>query len=287
MTTPDAEVHVLEPYRVRRASIHAAPPSPASSVDARRELRLAAVSADASGTTEINLSSLWRQLARGTSRVVDGFFSEDHCYLLVCLKTEAAEAGPTEARRMAILEAVLNAGQQTSVAIDLELAPSTVAMSARLALESFGVSCKPSRAHPILMLAVWAANESMAARARCSTLIGQDDRELRVIAVSRPERCLPAGLPSAERAIIRCLVEGLCHEEIARRRGTSSRTIANQIGAVFRRLQLSGRNELVQRLFFEQSLHLQAAQPIIQTLIAPSATDPSLAAGREAARRSA
>ena len=287
MSTPNANVHVLEQYRARQEPFFAVNPPATSYFEAREALRLAAVAADASATTEIGLALLWRQLARGTSRVVDGFLSQDRCYLVLSLKTEGAEATPIEARRMDILEAVLNAARQKNVAIDLDLAPSTVAMSARLALKSLGVNSKPSRAHPLLMLAVWAVNESAATFARYSTLVARDDRELSVIAVPRPDRCLGAELPSAELAVIRCLVEGLSHGEIARLRGTSTRTIANQIGAVFRRLHVSGRNELVQRLFREQSLLRRASQPLKETLIPSRATESPNSSALHAARRSA
>ncbi len=49
--------------------------------------------------------------------------------------------------------------------------------------------------------------------------------------------------------MIRSLLEGHSYQEIARRRGTSQRTIANQIAAVFHRMAVSNRNELVHRLF--------------------------------------
>jgi DNA-binding NarL/FixJ family response regulator len=52
-------------------------------------------------------------------------------------------------------------------------------------------------------------------------------------------------------SVLRSLVEGNCYLDIARARGTSTRTIANQISMVFRRLRVSGRNELVQRLFID------------------------------------
>ena len=299
MSTPNANVHVLEQYRARQEPFFAVNPPATSYFEAREALRLAAVAADASATTEIGLALLWRQLARGTSRVVDGFLSQDRCYLVLSLKTEGAEATPIEARRMDILEAVLNAARQKNVAIDLDLAPSTVAMSARLALKSLGVNSKPSRAHPLLMLAVWAVNESAATFARYSTLVARDDRESLLgwlrsqcyqgfeIDMPRPDRCLGAELPSAELAVIRCLVEGLSHGEIARLRGTSTRTIANQIGAVFRRLHVSGRNELVQRLFREQSLLRRASQPLKETLIPSRATESPNSSALHAARRSA
>jgi DNA-binding CsgD family transcriptional regulator len=73
-------------------------------------------------------------------------------------------------------------------------------------------------------------------------------------------------LPAAELAVIRQLVEGHSYAEIAAERGTSTRTIANQITAVFRRLRVSGRNELVQRLFLDQDQNPRVSAQITQTL---------------------
>jgi DNA-binding NarL/FixJ family response regulator len=94
--------------------------------------------------------------------------------------------------------------------------------------------------------------------AKRSSFAAREGRELLVVSVPRPDLQLQGLLPSAELAVIRRLVEGLSYVEIARARGTSTRTIANQITAVFRRLHVSGRNELVQRLFSEEGLDLRA-----------------------------
>jgi DNA-binding CsgD family transcriptional regulator len=52
-------------------------------------------------------------------------------------------------------------------------------------------------------------------------------------------------LSTAEFEVLSHFVEGLTYEQIARERGRSSRTIANQISAVFRKLRVSGRRELL------------------------------------------
>jgi DNA-binding NarL/FixJ family response regulator len=286
MLAPNAEFHVLEPYRAKLGKVRAVAARAAVSVEARDALRISAIAADASATTDINLSLLWRELARGTSTVVDDFFFEDRCYLVLALKTDV-DASPLEGRRLEILEAVLGGLRQKNIAIDLQLAPSTVALNSRLALESLGLSCKPSRAHPLLMLAARAVTEPTVALAKCSAFVGDDDRELRVIAVSRPDRTLQEVLPAAELAVIRSLVEGLSYQEIARRRGTSTRTIANQISAVFRRLRVSGRNELVQRLFFDDVSEQASPKVLSETLVPPTVADPKGPAGSEGARRSA
>jgi DNA-binding NarL/FixJ family response regulator len=283
MITPTSPVSALGSNRAERPSRRGTAANAASATAAPDALRLAAMAIDASSTTEFSLSLLWRELSRGISRVVDGFFSDMRCYLVLSLKTNAS-ATPIEGRRLEILEAVLAGLRQKNIAMELTLAPSTVALNSRLALESLGVVGKPSRAHPLLMLSARAAAEPALMLARCSTLAGPDASELRVISRPRPDLALTPVLPAAEMAVIRSLVEGRSYREIARERGTSTRTVANQISAVFRRLRVSGRNELVQRLFFDDALG--TFEPPRDTPVPPSNAGHVLAT-LESARRSA
>ena len=78
------------------------------------------------------------------------------------------------------------------------------------------------------------------------------DRQYRVLSIPRPEEPWRAGLPAAEFEVVQSLVEGLSYRDIAEGRDTSVRTVANQISAVFRRLQVSGRNVLLERSFLDQ-----------------------------------
>ena len=284
MTTLNAVVRVLEPYRARRDKVHASAPRAFTSLEVEHALRLAAMAADAHATSELSLAALWRDLARGRHSVVDGFFSEERCYLILSTTLDNGTL-PVEGRRLEILELVLKGMRQKNIAIDLVLAPSTVALNSKLALEGLGVAGKPSRAHPLLMLAARAATEPVVARATAASFVAHDGRELCVIGIGRPDRSLGRVLPTAELAVIRSLVEGLAYEEIARRRGTSTRTIANQISAVFRRLRVSGRNELVQLLFFDETLGKPLTKPA--RTLAPRAKNPKHPAPLGSARRSA
>ncbi len=56
---------------------------------------------------------------------------------------------------------------------------------------------------------------------------------------------LVADLTDAERDVCACIVAGDGYAAIATRRGTSVRTVANQVQVVFRKLGVSTRNELV------------------------------------------
>jgi DNA-binding NarL/FixJ family response regulator len=211
------------------------------------DLGRAAVLADERASVSLALSLLWRELSLGLCKIVDSFFTSTRCYLVT-----APALGPAvalEGRRLEILEAVLCGDGQKRIAIELGLAPSTVALNARLALSALGISARPSRAHPLLMLSAKAASMPRLHATGALSFLQRGDSVFRVVSIPRPEAGLARLLPPAELAVVRSLVEGAAYQEIALQRGTSTRTIANQITAVFRRLKVSGRSELLLRLF--------------------------------------
>ncbi|MBI2375097.1 MAG: helix-turn-helix transcriptional regulator [Deltaproteobacteria bacterium] len=57
-------------------------------------------------------------------------------------------------------------------------------------------------------------------------------------------------LSRAEREIVGFVVEGRSNQQIGRARGTSARTIANQLARTYRKLGVGSRRELVARLAF-------------------------------------
>jgi DNA-binding CsgD family transcriptional regulator len=54
------------------------------------------------------------------------------------------------------------------------------------------------------------------------------------------------GLTLAESDVVALLSSGSSNREIAAHRGTSVRTVSNQLAAIFKKLGLSSRNELVE-----------------------------------------
>jgi DNA-binding NarL/FixJ family response regulator len=54
-------------------------------------------------------------------------------------------------------------------------------------------------------------------------------------------------LSVAEREIVRALVEGRSNKEIANERGTSHRTVTNQLRSIYDKLGVTGRIDLVRR----------------------------------------
>jgi DNA-binding NarL/FixJ family response regulator len=242
-----------------------------------------AVAADAASSMEISLALLWKELTRGVCRVVQSFFTEQRCFVIVAASDPSSAESPT-GRRLEILESVLCGVGQKHIAIDLCLAPSTVALNARLGLASLGVEGRPSRVHPLLMLAAKASCDHDVAFTGGLSFVNHEGLDLRVIAVPRPDRRLAEVLPPAELAVVRSLVEGTSYQEIAHGRGTSTRTIANQITAVFRRMRVSGRNELLLRLFFAEGLGRGALPASLnETLVPPASESTSGVSARRSA----
>lgn len=70
-------------------------------------------------------------------------------------------------------------------------------------------------------------------------------RELAVLSFPLPPAVLPRTLTHAEREVLALLLDGQKNSAIAEARGTSARTVANQIQAIFKKLGVSSRSELV------------------------------------------
>lgn len=197
--------------------------------------------------TPIDLRVVWRRLVDGDEVVLETSFTDSHCALLLAPR-QGSRPRPCE-RQQAVLDAVLRGVGQKRVALELALSPSTVASNARLALERLGVSGRPSRVHPLLMLAASAATCPRVQIPSVETPVVREGELARLVVVPRPDLSLRGMLPRAEQEVVKRLVEGRCYAEISRWRGTSFRTTANQIAGAFRRLGVSGRSELIQRLF--------------------------------------
>jgi DNA-binding CsgD family transcriptional regulator len=213
-------------------------------------LRWSAISADQASVDEVSLSSVWSELTSGESVVVDSFLTEDRCYLIL---NRGAGERPVAwrkpcARRVHILERTLLEGNQKGVAIDLGLAPSTVALLTKQCLKSLGLACTPSRVPPHLVMAAHAARRAREHHPARSCELHDAHASYRVVSVARPDFRLASLLTPAEFLVARLLVEGKSHAEIAARRRTTLRTVANQLAAAFHRLGVSGRLDLLGQL---------------------------------------
>jgi DNA-binding NarL/FixJ family response regulator len=75
-----------------------------------------------------------------------------------------------------------------------------------------------------------------------------DGTELFLLGTPSLADCLPDDLTRAEKDVAALVLEGMSNREIAKVRGTSVRTIANQVAAIFRKLKVTARVELSQAI---------------------------------------
>ncbi|MGE0784110.1 MAG: helix-turn-helix transcriptional regulator [Sandaracinaceae bacterium] len=71
--------------------------------------------------------------------------------------------------------------------------------------------------------------------------VALDGHEYLVIGVPLVDESRADPLTSAEREVAQLAVRGLSNREIAETRGTSIPTVVNQLGAIYRKLGVSGR----------------------------------------------
>jgi DNA-binding NarL/FixJ family response regulator len=208
-----------------------------------------AIAADQQRLIEVDLRLIWRELVQGTTVVIGEFHGPKRCGLVLSALQGGPEiVNPLEGRLRRVLESILSGCEQKVVAMELNLAASTIALSGRVALMRLGARVKPSRAHSVLTLAATAAVRKVLVPASVSYFT-RHGVNLQVIGLPRADLALVGQIPRAELDVVRALVEGRTYAEIARVRGTSPRTVANQVGGAFKRLQVSGRGQLLQRLF--------------------------------------
>lgn len=208
----------------------------------------------AMGTPVLDMAKLWDDLVQGRVRIVESFSSEERSYLALSL-------GPSDMRRppesyFRLLERVLRGVPQKAAAIDSDIAASTVAAACRQCLAFMGLSCLPSKVPPLLCLIAHAARDpKLATQARVCEL-EHPPGAFRTLAAPRLERSMSRRFSPAQSQVLGLLLEGKSYAEIARQRGTSPRTIANQIAAVMGALRVSGRNGLISELIYAS--HAQA-----------------------------
>jgi DNA-binding CsgD family transcriptional regulator len=202
-----------------------------------------------SPTEWLTLARLWRDLTSGRQTVVASFFADEQCHLLVTSRRRAAPRSfELTPRNRRILERMLLGTGQKALGIDFGLSASMVALILRQCLEFMGLSCLPSRVPPLLVKAACAAEHpSLALEARASRIAFEGTYNV-LVSADRPDARLARLLSPAQYAVTRLVVEGKSHADIAAERRASLRTVANQLGAVFRRLRVSGRSELLARL---------------------------------------
>jgi DNA-binding NarL/FixJ family response regulator len=147
-------------------------------------------------------------------------------------------------RNRKILEHVVLGGSPKAIAMDLNLAGSTIACVIKQALGALGVGS--TRVPLGLAILVHAARGLPAAEMDRRTGFVCQGVECEIFSAPLPS--LTGVLSPAVREVVCLHAQGHSHARIAARRRTSQRTVANQLATAFIRLGVSGRSGLLEYL---------------------------------------
>ncbi|HYO96061.1 MAG TPA: LuxR C-terminal-related transcriptional regulator [Polyangiaceae bacterium] len=213
------------------------------------EIRSIALAADALSQEVGKPVNPWAELAQGSQKLLGSFSTSERHYLVTVHTTRASNAvTPTTSANVELLEDVIMAGSQKAIAMERGLSPSTVTAKARQALGFIGLSAAPSYIPPLIIILVTATRTGRQLTGARQTVFCFQERKWVVFSVPRPDLKMQSLQPPAEWQVMQMLVEGRPYAEMAIQRRSSKRTIANQVAASFRRLQVSGRTDLVRVL---------------------------------------
>jgi DNA-binding NarL/FixJ family response regulator len=252
---PSDDVRIARPFESEAArnlvphlnarSLEEALPSP------NEALRRFAQASDAQQSDPFNVSILWHGLCDGIWKFVDTFSSQTRCYAIL---REQRVPRPPEPRLLTMLALTMSGHSRKVLAFDLNLSLSTISGGVQGCLRSMGLECRHAPALLIMAASSAQQQRSAASAWRFSRLQLGADQYL-VVSAHRPDLAFPSPLSEAEASVVRDLVGGLSYAAIAEKRSKSVRTIANQIAAAFRKLGVSGRQALMERLIaYDQSL---------------------------------
>ena len=181
----------------------------------------------------------WRGLVAGRWSLVDRFESDGKRYIAAVENEPEAHDPRGLSRREFQVAERLGLGRSTKeIAYELGISLSAVSMAIGSARRKLGLG---SRAE----LAAFFAPGGIRARL-AETQIGGE----RMLVGSHPllDESTLASLSPAEREIALALVAGSTTADVAERRGTAERTVANQIASIFDKLGIHSRIELAARL---------------------------------------
>lgn len=191
------------------------------------------------------LADWWQPLMRGVYALVGHFFSPLRCYAILQRRRRAQPLTPPQGE---LLRRLVLGDQQKSIALDLGISVTAVSLRAQRCVQRLGLTGRAAWL-PLFVVAAGIAFHAcppkrLSARTLRRVVSGE---EVEVCSFTRPDLLIPA-LCESESEVARLLVEGLSQSQIAERRGTSLRTAGNQIGALFGKLGVKGRVELIHSL---------------------------------------
>lgn len=222
---------------------------------------LSSPDAVAAQPSALDARELWASLRSRKESIFASSCTETECQLELC---RSSKPRPLDEQLSRVLELALRGHSQKFIGLELGRAPSTIALRLRRALESMGIRTG-SAAMPTALVYI-----AQVAWGTVPQLLGNiapvpGKPAHRLISLRRPDPRALEVLSPAEVEVVALLVEGKVRKQIAELRGTSKRTLANQLADIYRKLHLTGRVPLLIRTL-QANAHRELPQQALPTL---------------------
>jgi DNA-binding CsgD family transcriptional regulator len=201
------------------------------------------------------LAVVWQQLSEGRLFIRDSYCESGRCYAAFEVRTAPLRPSSLKLR---VLERLFQGEGQKSVAADMRVSVASVAGYSTNALSSIACAHRVSRAPIMLVMASLAARGTSSGRVRHE---GWREDGTWLVSVEIPGETFRERLSSSEAEVVRLSIEGEPHASIAQLRGTSIRTVANQLASAFNKLKVSGRSSLRALAVREHAARLRTTAP--------------------------
>ncbi len=184
----------------------------------------------------------WDGLIAGRWSLVDRFDTDGRRFVVACRNdpVHSDPRGLTQGERQ-VAEYVGLGCSNKEIGYTLGVSLSAVSNSTARAQAKLGLS---SRAE----LSAFFAPSGLRAKLSEVSIVGET---LLVGTYPLVDEARVAALTDAERAVVAHLVAGSTNSDIAQRRETSERTVANQVQSIYRKLNVRSRSELAARLQYD------------------------------------
>ncbi len=194
------------------------------------------------------VATVWDGLISGHWSLVGRFDRDGKRHLLLRRNRAAERAAVTlTPHEASVVDYAVLGHSNKRMAYELAISQSNVSECLRRACAKLGVGTRAG-----LMELV---------STKMATYAGAETRVALSFALPRPESATPAVLTASEQSVFRALLAGQSNSAIAASRGRASRTIANQVAAIFRKLHVSSRAELLASRAIRQSVHSFSVTP--------------------------
>lgn len=190
------------------------------------------------------LATLWAGFAEGALRFHASSCDESSMSLALSMVESAPVQRPSADLR--ITERALLGVSQKELALEHGLAPSTIHGALARCLKSRGFEPHLRTVPALLIASVHAHHEATALRsATCMFRVNEAGEPLLVYRTPRLDGSLRGQLTQAEFEVASLCILGGSHASIARARGASLRTVANQLRCIAQKLGVAGRVGLI------------------------------------------